>query len=141
MSKDRIPAHLARKVRERARLACEYCRLSQSEQEATFHIDHIHPAVLGGSTRFDNLALACVSCSLSKAARSGVRDPATGKIVSLFHPRRDVWSEHFDWTAHWRVVGLTPTGRATVTALKMNRPAIVAIRRLLANLKRFPAAD
>ena len=141
MSKARIPVSLARKVRERAGAACEYCRLSQSEQEATFHIDHIHPTVLGGTTRFDNLALACVSCSLSKAARISVRDPTIGKIVPLFHPRRDVWSEHFEWAARWRVVGLTPTGRATVMALRMNRPAIVAIRRMLAELNRFPAAD
>ncbi len=138
MSGERVPAALARKVRERATAVCEYCRLPQSEQEATFHIDHVHPTVSGGATRLNNLALACVTCSLSKAARISVRDSATGQLVPIFHPRRDLWSDHFEWTAQWRVAGLTPIGRATVSALKMNRPAIVAIRRLLAVLKRFP---
>ena len=138
MSGERVPAALARKVRERAKAVCEYCRLPQSEQEATFHIDHVHPTTLGGVTRLNNLALACVTCSLCKAARFSVRDSVTEQFVPIFHPRRDLWSDHFEWTAQWRVVGLTPTGRATISALKMNRPAIVAIRRLLAELKRFP---
>ena len=138
MSGEHVPTALSRKVRERANAACEYCRLPQSEQEATFHIDHVHPTTLGGATRLNNLALACVTCSLCKAARISVRDSATGQFVPLFHPRRDRWSGHFKWAAQWRVIGLTPTGRATIAALKMNRPAIVAIRCLLAELKRFP---
>ena len=64
-----IPAHLVRQVRERAGDACEYCRVPQASQEATFHVDHIVPRLLGGATTADNLALACVSCSLRKSAR------------------------------------------------------------------------
>jgi 16S rRNA G1207 methylase RsmC len=45
-----IPAILARLVRKRAGNACEYCRLPQSSQEATFHVDHIRPAVAQGAT-------------------------------------------------------------------------------------------
>ena len=141
MSRERIPTSLARKVRSRAQAACEYCRLPQSEQEATFHIDHVRPIALKGPTHFNNLALACVTCSLSKAARTKALDLVSGKLVPLFHPRRDVWSVHFEWTPRWRVVGLTPVGRATIRALKMNRPGIVAIRRLLAQLGRFPGTD
>ena len=33
MSGERVPAALSRKVRERAKEVCEYCRLPQSEQE------------------------------------------------------------------------------------------------------------
>ena len=46
----------------------------------------------------------------------------------MFHPRRQRWRDHFRWDG-FRIVGLTPTGRATVAALQMNRPLILAIRR------------
>ena len=78
-----VPAALRRNVIERAKNRCEYCRLSQLGQEATFHIDHVIPVVAGGETVIDNLALACVSCSLRKAAREKATDPETEQEVSL----------------------------------------------------------
>lgn len=79
----------------RAGNRCEYCRLSQAGQEATFHIDHVIPRVAGGPTTLDNLALACVSCSLRKWARQTAPDPATGEDAPLFSPRTQMWTEHF----------------------------------------------
>jgi hypothetical protein len=133
-----IQAAMSRAVRERAHNVCEYCRLDQESQEATFHIDHIEPRVTGGLTVLDNLALACVSCSLRKGYRSKHRDPRTGRRVRLFHPRRDNWDDHFLFTPRWQVRGRTAIGRATIAALEMNRSAIVAIRSELAALGRFP---
>jgi hypothetical protein len=133
-----LPAALAALVRRRAGDACEYCRLPQSSQEATFHLDHIVPLAADGPTTADNLAVACVTCSLKKAARSRARDPKTKRLVRLYHPRRQAWSDHFRWTQTWWLVGRTPTGRATIAALGMNRLAVIAIRRLLAGLSRFP---
>jgi 5-methylcytosine-specific restriction endonuclease McrA len=134
---DTISARLARRVRRRARGACEYCRLPQWTQEATFHIDHIQPRADGGRTAYDNFALACVSCSLKKAARTLARDPDTGTLTPLFQPRKHIWSEHFHWTKSWRLQGLTPTGRATIKALGMNRPGVVRIRRVWASVGKF----
>jgi 5-methylcytosine-specific restriction endonuclease McrA len=134
----RIRATLAREVRERAGNICEYCLLPQDSQEATFHIDHVVPRSRGGPTILDNLALACVTCSLRKAARHRVRDPHTGRSVPLFNPRTDTWSRHFSFTKGGRIVGLTSTGRATVRSLGMNRAAIVPLRRELLKLGRFP---
>jgi hypothetical protein len=111
----------------RARNRCEYCGLSQLGQEATFHVDHIVPVAAGGPDTGDNLALACVSCSLRKAARQAAVDPASSEHVPLFHPRHDLWNDHFDWQGV-RLSGRTATGRATVEALEMNRPLIIAIR-------------
>ena len=122
-----IPARLRRLVVLRARGRCEYCGLSQDGQEATFHIDHILPRVSGGRTYSANLALACVSCSLRKEARRSGVEPTSGRKVALFHPRRPSWRDHFRWDG-FRLVGLTPTGRATVAALQLNRPLILAIR-------------
>lgn len=59
-----IPTALHRFVVERAQNYCEYCGLAQAGQAATFHIDHVVPVVAGGETVAENLALACVSCSL-----------------------------------------------------------------------------
>jgi HNH endonuclease len=122
-----IPVDLARQTVERAGNRCEYCGLSQISQEAAFHIDHIVPCAANGPTILSNLALACVSCSLRKGARQTAVDPLDSAEVSLFNPRRDPWSMHFRWDG-FDVVGLTPTGRATVVALSMNRKLILAIR-------------
>jgi hypothetical protein len=138
---DAVPAKLARQVVTRARGRCEYCKLPQWSQEATFHIDHIQPRADGGETTDDNLALACVSWSLKKAARIHVLDLRTKKFVPLFHPRRDGWSDHFRWARNWRLVGRTATGRATINALGMNRPAILRIRRIWAALGEFDSTS
>ncbi len=137
MSSRHIPRSLVGLVRRRAGDLCEYCRLPQFSQEATFHVDHIAPRSTGGPTRADNLALACVTCSLRKASRETVPDPRTGVLVAIFHPRRDNWSKHFRWTRSWRVEGKTSTGRATVGALGINRPAAIAIRQQLVAMRLF----
>ncbi len=122
-----ISAFLRKLVVRRAENRCEYCRLSQKGQEATFHIDHIFPVASGGETVAENLALACVSCSLRKGAKETVIDPETKKEVPIFHPRKETWKEHFDWNSV-KIIGITETGRATVKALNFNRPLILAIR-------------
>lgn len=121
----------------RAGNRCEYCRLSQLGQEAAFHIDHVIPRAAGGPTAADNLALACVSCSLRKWAKQTATDPESGEEVPLFNPRTQAWAEHFRWAGE-RIVPLTPTGRATVAALALNRPLILAIRQEEAARGRHP---
>src|ERR1700757_2229553 len=116
-----IPANLRRQVIKRAANCCEYCGLAQTGQEATFHVDHVVPVVAGGQSTSENLALACVSCSLRKGARLVKVDPHTGEEVVLFDPRRDAWRLHFRWDGG-RVGGITPTGRAPVRPLHMTRP-------------------
>ena len=133
-----IPVDLVRQVRSRAHEICEYCLLPQQSQEATFHIDHILPRQAGGLTEASNLALACVTCSLRKAAKSQGLDPLTGLSAQLFDPRNQKWHEQFTLTDEFLFRGLTPTGRATIEKLGMNRPTIVSIRKELNFLGRFP---
>lgn len=130
---DGLQAEVVLKARNR----CEYCQLSQLGQEATFHIDHVVPRAAGGPTTAANLALACVSCSLRKWAKQTAIDPESGKEAPLFSPRTQVWTEHFHWAGE-RIVPLAPTGRATVAALAMNRPLILAIRQEEAARGRHP---
>ena len=102
-----IPDDLRQLVINRAQNRCEYCGLSQSGQAATFHIDHVFPVSAGGQTTADNLALACVGCSLHKAVRSTLSDPMTDELVPIFNPRQEDWRSHFRWDGV-KVEGLTP---------------------------------
>jgi hypothetical protein len=61
MTRGDIPLSFQRRVRLRAGNRCEYGGISQAGQEATFHIDHVHPRREGGPTALENLALSCVS--------------------------------------------------------------------------------
>jgi hypothetical protein len=132
-----IPVSLRRLVIQRANNRCEYCGISQVGQVATFHLDHIVPRVAGGETTAENLALACVSCSLRKGSRQNLRDMETGQVVPIFNPRQQEWKEHFAWDGV-RVVGLTATGRATLQALTLNRLTMLAIRTEEVLLGRHP---
>jgi len=132
-----VSAQLRQFVIERAGNHCEYCGLSQEGQEATFHVDHIQPVSAGGKTNPDNLALACVSCSLRKGARQTAVDPASGRDEPLFNPRHEAWPHHFQYRGAV-LESLTPTGRATIALLQMNRPLILAIRQEEALRGRHP---
>jgi HNH endonuclease len=132
-----IPPALRKDVIRRADNHCEYCRLSQKGQEATFHIDHVFPFILGGEATLENLALACVSCSLRKGAKQNVVDSETMQQVNLFNPRVDNWNEHLKWNGVI-LVGLTSKGRATIESLDLNRRLILAIREEEILLGRHP---
>jgi hypothetical protein len=133
-----IPASPRRLVLQRAGDRCEYCGLSQAGQVATFHIDHVIPVVANGETVAENLALACVSCSLRKSARQTVQDPETLAVVPIFHPRQQIWHDHFQWNGT-EIVGLTAIGRGTIQALDLNRPIMLAIRAEEELLGRHPS--
>jgi hypothetical protein len=52
-------------------------------------------------------------------------------LVSLFNPRIDVWNEHFRLNLEtFELEGLSPTGRATVRRLGMNRRPATRARSL-----------
>jgi hypothetical protein len=51
-----------REVAATAGERCEYCRMHQALQGATFHIEHFVPRSRGSPSSLDNLAWACPSC-------------------------------------------------------------------------------
>lgn len=139
MSRPYISAELRRLVFIRAHGCCEYCRCQVRYSPGAFHIEHIHPVESGGETVAENLALACQGCNSHKYTKIAARDPGTGKVVALFHPRQQRWNEHFGWNEDCSLIlGLTPTGRATVLALQLNRERVVNLRRVLYQAYQHP---
>ena len=105
------------------------CLTSEANSGISMTYDHINPRSKGGDTAFENVCLACRSCNEFKSDLTKVKDPLTGETVSLFNPRTQKWTEHFSWSLDSaKVEGLTAIGRATVAALRMNHPTIVAAR-------------
>lgn len=142
MSRDYIPKALRERVAVQAGHRCGYCRTSSLLAGSSFEIDHILPESLDGTMDEDNLWLACPLCNGHKSNRITAHDPLTGEEVRLFNPRRQEWSEHFAWSdAGDRIVGLTPTGRATVVALHLNRPILVNARRAWVSVGWHPPKD
>lgn len=137
-----LPDALRDFVRERARGRCEYCLTSEELSGTRCQIDHILPRSRQGATTADNLCLACPACNGHKHARTHATDPESDAQVPLFDPRRQRWSEHFAWSADGtEIIGLTPVGRATVAALKMNDPLIVSARSQWASIGAHPPQD
>jgi hypothetical protein len=132
MGSGRITAQLRRDVETRAQWCCEYCRSQASVALQSFAVDHIQPRNQGGETTLENLASSCPGCNAHKYNKSTAIDPLSGERVPLYHPRNDRWEEHFAWSSDFTlIVGLTPSGRATVEGLNMNREGVVKLRRLL----------
>src|SRR4051812_25902994 len=134
-----VPAALRRRVRARFVDRCAYCLTAEALIAAIFEIEHIIPRSAGGETVFDNLCLACPTCNRFKADRQVVRDGATGKDVLLFQPQSDAWNDHFSWSKDGtEIIPLTPTGRATIVALRMNRPQLLRVRRMWVSMGQHP---
>jgi len=132
-----VPQEVSRAVRERAGARCQYCLMHESLQGATFHIEHVIPHGKGGHSDLENLALACPGCNLHKASRITAIDPATSEDVPLFHPIRQLWSQHFRFKGY-QIEGLTAMGRATVEALNLNHSRRQRIREVEAAFGLYP---
>ena len=134
-----ISVEFQRQIRERFTNCCAYCRTAEALTVTTFEFEHIIPRSAGGETVLENLCLSCPSCNRYKAQRQQGSDPNTEELVSLFHPQFQVWIEHFAWSEDGaEIIGLTPVGRATTAALKMNRPQVTRVRRMWVKMGEHP---
>jgi hypothetical protein len=130
---------LKQRIREHFQDCCAYCLSPQALIPVTFEFDHITPTSAGGETSFENICLACPSCNSYKLDAQSGPDPETGKLVALFHPQQEQWHKHFAWDeTKTLLLGLTPSGRATIVRLHMNRPALVGLRELWVAFGKFP---
>jgi hypothetical protein len=116
----------------RAGRRCEYCKSSIDHSPQSFTCEHTIPIAEGGDTTLENLALACGGCNGHKHTKVQAIDPISKSQVPLYHPRQQNWCEHFTWSLDaLKIIGITATGRATVSALKLNRDGVINLRKLL----------
>lgn len=126
-----IDAATRRMVRTRAGNACEYCGLHQAHSPlASLQVEHIVARKHGGGDETDNLAMSCIDCNLAKGSNIAGIDSVTGQTTDLFHPRRQTWSDHFEWRGAY-LVGKTAIGRTTIEVLRINSEEQIELRTAL----------
>jgi hypothetical protein len=132
-----VSRDVAWKVRQRAKNRCEYCHLPAEIYPLPFHLDHVVARPHGGRAVLENLALACLHCNRHKGPNAAGSDSTTGSPSRLFHPRQDVWHEHFEWIGPL-LNGKTPIGRITIQLLGINDPDFLVMRTALLDEDAFP---
>ncbi|NEU77345.1 HNH endonuclease [Hassallia byssoidea VB512170] len=137
MTSNSIPAELRKLVIKRASGRCEYCLIHQDFSIYTHEVDHIIAVKHGGETTADNLALSCLSCNRHKGSDFATIDQFTKEIIPLFHPRRQVWDEHF-YIVNARIEGKTQIGQGTARLLQFNVPNRVLQRQVLMSQGQYP---
>ena len=130
MSTTYISVALRKQVYERANGCCEYCLIPDVASFSAHEIDHIIAEKHDGRTESENLALSCTLCNKYKGSDLASIDPETEKIVPLYHPRQNLWHEHFRLSGG-EFLPLSPVGRVTIRLLQLNRRDRVEERQLL----------
>jgi HNH endonuclease len=124
-------------VQRRAQGPCEYCRLPHDASILPHQVDHIIGKQHRGSDDVTNLCLCCIRCNLKKGPNIASIDPDTGMVVALFHPRRQMWREHFVIATDGTIQGQTAEGRSAVQLLEMNEEDRVRLRVMLLRRGRY----
>lgn len=97
MPESRVTSEQKKKVAERVRHCCEYCRSQARFAIQAFSVEHIIPKSQGGKTMLENLALACQGCNNHKYNKTEDADPINGQVALRYHSRKHRWNEHFAW--------------------------------------------
>lgn len=138
----KISKELEKHVREASKNRCRYCLSPQILTSHKLEIEHIYPISKGGTSKKENLCLACRHCNLHKASKIYGFDAVSAKRVRLFNPNLQNWLEHFVWdNEKTSIIGKTPCGRATIYALKMNDNLQRNARKVWKLTELFPPKD
>ena len=132
-----VSEQLRKTVTQRAKHLCEYCLFHEEDALNTFHIEHIIPLKHNGKTIFSNLAYACPFCNNFKGTNIGTYLNNDQVFVPLYHPRQDIWSEHF-FLSGFIIEPLTKIGEATINILCLNEEKRLLERSLLQEIGRYP---
>jgi len=142
MSRPYISVELRQQVIEDAGYSCGYCLSDEVLMGVSLTFEHIIPVSAGGLTTRDNLWRSCRQCNENKAAKIHGIDPETKELVPLFNPRIQSWSEHLTWDMEYtHIIGITPSGRATVDALQLNRTLLVRARQRWSMMGWIPVSE
>jgi HNH endonuclease len=127
-----VPIGVQRAIIALSKGHCEYCVCPYDYAMDYFNFDHIIPVCQGGTSELKNIARTCGRCNGDKGAKTHGNDPLTQQYCRLYHPREDIWAEHFRWSKdELRIVGKTAIGRTTIESLQLNREGVVNLRKLL----------
>lgn len=135
----RVVPEIREWVARRAQFCCEYCKSPQRFSSIAYEVDHIIAQKHQGSDSLDNLAFACLACNRHKGSDLTTFDPFTGQLTRLFHPRQQLWADHFELQGSV-LVGRSDVGRSTVQLLQFNSAMRVQERSLLVERGLFPVA-
>lgn len=130
------------KIRRLAKNRCGFCLSHQDYVWDILEIDHIFPLAKGGKDSEENLWLICATCNGAKYNKTEGFDQITGQNAPLFNPRLQNWHEHFEWSKDaTEIIGKTPIGRATVTALDLNKERFIKVRKNWVSANWHPPKD
>ena len=116
----KISQKLRQRIAQQTLSRCGYCLTQEIVSGIPLTLEHILPKAKGGKNTEENLWLSCRLCNEAKGTLTEAPDPQTGEMTPLFNPRRQRWKAHFKWSDNGeRIIGMTPTGRATVLALSL----------------------
>jgi HNH endonuclease len=135
----RLTAADRRFVIERAHSCCEYCLSQLNFSPSPFVVEHIIPVAKKGTDDLDNLAFSCSGCNGHKYVYTDAHDSLSDSLAPLYNPRQQLWSSHFAWNTDFtEILGTSPTGRATIDRLCLNRQEVVNFRRVLRAMNLHP---
>lgn len=135
-----VSEQLRRQVAERAFHVCEYCLVHEEDTFWGCQVDHIVSRKHGGTTEFDNLAWACACCNNAKGSDIGTMVGRPPRLLRLFHPRSDRWSECFVLNGV-RIGAANGIGEGTVSLLQLNHHNRLRERESLADAGRYPTIE
>lgn len=139
MSNVYIPIAIQREVIRLSDGYCEYCLHPESYSTDYYHFDHIISLFEGGKNELNNIARSCGRCNILKNQQIHAFDPVTGKIFPFYNPRKDIWTEHFQWSDDELLVyGLSEIGRTTIEVFQLNREHLINLRKVLKIIKLHP---
>ena len=84
-----IPVVLREQIRERAKFACEFCTVSETDAGGQLTIDHFWPKSKGGADTLDNLLYCCIRCNQYKQDYW----PSSAEDPSLWNPLHESRNE------------------------------------------------
>jgi hypothetical protein len=111
-------------LRDELTFRCVYCRCRKvwfPDGDRNFSVEHIHPTSLApaGLTAYETLLYACCQCNAARGAALLPLDPCS----SL--------GTHLEVLSDGSIRGLTPAGEDLIHACRLDRPNLIAYRRLI----------
>lgn len=120
-----------KEVIERAQRRCEYCKIFDRYSFLSFHIEHIISIKHGGNSNLQNLAYACPICNFNKGTDIATVLKDESVPIRFFHPRKDIWVNHFQIHSSGLINAQTQIAKATIKILDFNHPDSIIEREML----------